>query len=170
MTLSRKSTWSNSDGLDVGFGSRFSEREATAVKDADGSRLELSYDFTFESTTLALSVPAGFLMEGAYLVVGTAWVSSGTCTITVGDGGDADGWFTTTALTEANLTAGAMIQADGAYIQGDDGGAEPLNRAQPKLYSSADTLDIVLSTAGNAASQGSARLVAYGRKEAVAAV
>jgi hypothetical protein len=166
MTLSRKASWTNSDGLVVGFGNRYSERQATAVKYTDGSRKELVLDFTFESSTPALDIPAGFVVDNAYVVIGTAWLS-GT-SLTIGDGSDADGWFTATALAQASMTAGAIIEADGAYVQGDDGGAaEPLNRAQPKKYASADTLDFVTNGTFTA---GSARLVVVGHTESVAAV
>lgn len=171
MTLSRKAEWSNSDGLVVGFGNRFPERQATAVSNILGSKQELSMDFTWASTSPALAIPAGFVVESMALVIGTAWVSTGTVTMTIGDGGDADGWFTATELTEANLTAGAIFKSYGAYTQGDDGGAaEPLSAAPAKQYTSADTIDVAVSGSSNAPQTGSARLIVWGYVPAVAAV
>ncbi len=166
MTLSRKSTWANADGLQVGFGNHYSEREATAVKQGADGYTELVMDFTFASTTLALAVPAGFIVDTMVLEVGTAWTSSGTATIEIGDGGDANGWFTTTELTEANLTAGTVHVPAGAYAVGDNSD----NRGNPFKYATADTIDVVFSTAGDAPSAGSARLVVRGFVESVAAV
>ena len=165
-TLSRKNQWTNNDGLVVGFGNRFPERQRTSDFEVDGTTKELSLDFTWQSVTPVLDIPAGFVVDSMKLFVGTAWVSTGTVTIEIGDGGDANGWFTTTLLTEANLTADAVLVADGDYAIGDNAD----NMGNPKVYASADTIDIVVTGAGNAPQQGSARLVVYGVQGKVAHV
>jgi len=123
-------------------------------------------DFSYLSVTKALSVPAGFVVETMRLHIGTAWVSGGTATLEIGDGGDANGWYTTTELTEANLLAGTVHVPAGAYAVGDNAD----NRGNPFKYATADTIDVVFSTAGDAPSAGSARLVVVGYVETVAAV
>jgi hypothetical protein len=153
--MTRATTWTNSDGLVVGFGKNYPERQATADTVKSGAIHEAVMDFTYESTSPALELPAGAVVRTMVLKIGTAWVSSGTVTMTIGDGGAATGWYTATLLTEANLTAGAVLVPDGAYAVGDNAD----NMGNAKVYASADTIDVAISGSSNAPSSGTARLI-----------
>lgn len=155
MAISRRGSWTNADGLVVGFGPRYPERQATAAYSVDGASVELALDFTYASTSPALEMPAGFAVESVVLEVGTAWV--GGTSLAIGDGTDPDGWFTDAQLPTASLTAGAVVVAGGAYAIGD----AATNAALAKVYAAADTLDIVVTGTYTA---GSARLVVRGRR------
>lgn len=92
------------------------------------------------TTVAIIDVPAGTFIppHGIAIVVETAF-AGGTPSLDIGDGGDPDGWIDTTAITEA--TPGTYADVDAAYA------------AAGKYYSSADTIDAVVSaslTAGEA--------------------
>jgi len=74
----------------------------------------------------ALNIPANALVKSVWVECMT--VEGGVATMDIGDGADADGWD---AAVDANSAAG-IIEGDGAFAGG-------------KLYSSADTIDIVPS-------------------------
>lgn len=149
----RKATWSNSDGLVVGFGSHNPPTAGGVVKTVGGPKVTKTYfDWTDLNAARSIyaDVPAGARVLDVRLEVNTAFTSTGTNTITVGDGSDADGFITTTAADTTTLTANASIGPDGVYAFG----ATDTGAAELKTYSSADTIDVASAqtdwTAGQA--------------------
>lgn len=147
-TLNRGSTWTNSDGLIVGYGTNKHVKEGGSRKnDSGGGVKERSVTFKYTDTSVNVPVPAGAEIIGVKLKVNDAW--AGGTAVLVGDGSDADGFITATAGALAKLVAGAVINSDGLYVQG---GTDTTAR-EVKLYASADTIDVSYSgtfTAGSA--------------------
>ena len=146
--MTRKSTWTNADGLVVGFGPNFAERNVSGVIETDGVVKEARLAITFQSSGATVDIPAGSVVQDVVVKVGTAWV--GGTKVEIGDGGDADGWISATQGATANLTIGSTTRAGGAYAIGaTDGTAKALG----KVYAAADTLDVAITgtfTAGTA--------------------
>lgn len=145
--MTRKSTWTNADGLVVGFGPNFAERNVSGVLETDGVVKEARLAITFQSSGANIDLPAGSVVQDVVMKVGTAWV--GGTDVQVGDGSDADGWISATQGATASLTIGATIRAAGAYAIGD----AATNRGLGKVYAAADTLDVAFTgtfTAGTA--------------------
>lgn len=145
--MTRQSTWTNADGLVVGFGPNFPERNVAGVIETDGVVKEARLAITYQSSGATVALPAGSVVLDVVVKVGTAWV--GGTKVEVGDGSDADGWISATQGASANLTAGASIVAGGAYAIGD----AATNKGLGKVYASADTLDVAITgsyTAGDA--------------------
>lgn len=144
--MARASTWTNSDGLVVGFGPNTPE-VAGAISAAEGGLKTAHVHFDYADTGVNVPVPAGATVVAVRLEVGTAWV--GGTDVQVGDGSDADGFVTAAQGATANLTAGATIVGAGVYTKGaTDTGAQEF-----KLYSAADTIDVAFTgtfTAGTA--------------------
>ena len=148
----RGATWTNSDGLVVGFGTNHPAftggvREGSGVTSAATG---FSWSDLNDAKAVAVSVPAGARVLDVRLLVTEAFTSTGTNTITVGDGSDTDG-FITVAVTETSmLTAGASIGPNGVYAFG----ATDTGAAELKTYSAADTIDLASAqtdwTAGKA--------------------
>lgn len=148
-TLNRGATWTNSDGLIVGYGSNDPVTEGGSKKHDNGGGLkERAVTFAWDNTTgVNIPVPAGAEIFSVKLKVDEAWV--GGTSLTVGDGSDADGFITATQGATANLTAGALIAAAGVYTQG----TTDTTAREIKLYASADTIDLTVAgtfTAGSA--------------------
>lgn len=148
--MTRQSTWTNADGLIVGFGNNYPERNEAGVNEVDGNDKSAQLNITYQSTSGAsgakISVPAGSIVKNVYMKVGTAWV--GGTSLTFGDATTAAGWITATQAATANLTAGAAIQAQGAYAFTATEGQLP-----PKAYAAATDLYITVAgtfTAGSA--------------------
>lgn len=145
--MTRKSTWTNADGLVVGFGFNYAERNVAGVLETDGVIKEARLAITFQSSGATVDLPAGSVVQDVVMKVGTAWV--GGTDVQVGDGSDADGWISATQGATASLTIGATIRAAGAYAIGD----AATNRGLGKVYAAADTLDVAFTgtfTAGTA--------------------
>jgi len=145
--MTRKSTWTNSDGLVVGFGPNYPERNVAGVLETDGVVKEARLAVTYQSSGATVELPAGSVVLDVVMKVGTAWV--GGTDVQVGDGTDPDGWISATQGATANLTAGATIRAAGDYAIGD----AATNKGLGKVYASADTLDVAFTgtfTAGTA--------------------
>ena len=145
--MTRKSTWTNADGLVVGFGPNFAERNVAGVLETDGVVKEARLAITFQSSGATIDLPAGSVVQDVVMKVGTAWV--GGTDVQLGDGTDPDGWVSATQGAVANLTIGATIRAAGAYAIGD----AATNRGLGKVYAAADTLDVAFTgtfTAGTA--------------------
>ena len=87
--MTRKSTWTNADGLVVGFGPNFAERNVAGVLETDGVVKEARLAITFQSSGATVDLPAGSVVQDVVMKVGTAWV--GGTDVQVGDGSDADG-------------------------------------------------------------------------------
>ena len=162
--MTRATTWSNSDGLVVGFSKNVPHRVGSTERNPSGENAggvkvaSVWFDATAmnESTTGAaravnVPVPAGARILNVRVLVGTAWTSTGTNTAEIGlTGGDVDLFMTTTVLTTANFTAGAVLNGDGVGLFGaTDTGASELYQ-----FASADTVDLLSNhadwTAGDA--------------------
>lgn len=137
--MTRKSTWTNADGLVVGFGPNFAERNVAGVLDHDGTVKEARLAITHQSSGAKVDLPAGSIVLGVVMKVGTAWV--GGTRVEIGDGTDPDGYISSTQGAAANLTAGAAIVAGGAYAVGD----AATNAGLPKVYAAADSLDVTIT-------------------------
>jgi hypothetical protein len=146
--MTRKSTWTNADGLVVGFGPNYPERNVAGVYDTDGAIKEAVLAITYQSSGAKVALPAGSIVVGVHMDVGAAWV--GGTKVEIGDASDADGWVSATQGATANLTAGAAIRAGGAYAVGTtDTSAQALG----KVYASATDVTATLTgtfTAGTA--------------------
>lgn len=145
--MTRKSTWTNADGLVVGFGPNYAERNEAGVLETDGVVKEARLAITYQSSGANIALPAGSVVLDVVMKVGTAW--AGGTDVQIGDGSDADGWVSATQGAVANLTAGATVRAAGAYAIGD----AATNKGLGKVYTSADTLDVAFTgtfTAGTA--------------------
>lgn len=148
--MTRKGTWTNNDGLVVGFGANLPERQESGVYETDGRTVQAHLAVTFQSTLGAsgakITVPAGSFVKNVYLKVGTAWV--GGTSLAFGDATTPAGFITATQAATANLTAGAVIQAGGAYAI-----ATGTSATAPKPYAAATDLYFTLVgtyTAGDA--------------------
>lgn len=138
--MTRATTWTNSDGLVVGFGPNYAERTVAGVESRSGDVKEAKLHFTWESTMGAsgakITIPANSLVKNVYMKVDTAF--AGGTSLAFGDGGSTGGWITATQGALANLTpAGTKIQAQGAYAYTATEGQLP-----PKVYASATDLYI----------------------------
>lgn len=136
--MTREVTWANSDGLNVGFGTNVPERIAAGVAEVDGGQKEarLFVDLvnsTLGSTGAKITIPANSIVKNVYAKVGTA--GAGGTSIAFGDAGGTGSWITATQGAVANLTAGAAIQAAGAYAYTATEGQLP-----PKVYAAATDL------------------------------
>jgi hypothetical protein len=145
--MTRQSTWTNADGLVVGFGPNYPERNVAGVIETDGVVKEARLAVTYQSSGATVALPAGSVVLDVVMKVGAAWV--GGTKVEIGDGSDADGWISATQGATANLTVGASVVAGGAYAIGD----AATNKGLGKVYAAADTLDVAITgtyTAGTA--------------------
>lgn len=116
--MTHKSTWSNPDGLVVGFGPNSPERNAAGVQ-KEGTVLKTA-KFHIEFNTLTgtgnngITLPAGSAVHSVVMKVGAAWV--GGTSLAVGDGGGTGSYITAAQAVTANLTLGNVINAQGAYL------------------------------------------------------
>lgn len=151
--MARASTWTNADGLVVGFGPNTPEKYAQVTEFDTGAIKEAVHYFTFRdvnttaSGSVNFTVPAGSNIVSVTLEVGDAWV--GGTSLEFGDASDTDGFITTTQGATANLTAGAKIVGAGLYTKG----ATDTVAQEFKVYASATVLSMLrvgTFTAGNA--------------------
>jgi hypothetical protein len=156
----RAATWSNSDGLVVGFGPNSPAIAGANAKNYGGIGGSKTAVQKFDwknlnaADALKITVPAGTRVLDVRLVVDTGFTSTGTNTISVGDATTAAGFITTSAATTTTMaSAGAVINCDGVYAFG----ATDTVAAELKVYSSAT--DIVLATAQTDWTAGSATMV-----------
>lgn len=126
--MTRATTWTNADGLVVGFGRNYAERQAGSVVKTEGDTkqavLNVTYESTFGESGALIQLPKNVRVTDIYFEVTTPWASSDSGTLSVGhteaDTADVDAFFTTTALAAAALTpAGKKIAGDGVYIKAD---------------------------------------------------
>jgi len=155
----RAATWSNSDGLVIGFGTNSPAIAGAPAKNYGGISGAKSAVQKFDwknlnaGDALKITVPAGSRVLDVRMVVDVGFTSTGTNTITVGDASDADGFITTTAATTTTMaSAGAVILPDGVYAFG----ATDTGAAELKSYSAAT--DIVIATGMTDWTAGSATL------------
>jgi hypothetical protein len=141
----RAATWTNSDGLVVGFGPHNAPTAGGMVNSSGAVKQTKTY-FDWRDLNAARAiyadVPKGARVLDVRINVITGFTSTGTNTITVGDGGDADGFITTTAADTTTMASdGAVILPDGVYSY-DDTGDGDATAAELKSYSAADTIDL----------------------------
>lgn len=149
-TLNRGSSWTNGDGLVVGFGPNKPVKEGAPQK-TFGAVQTRSVTFTYDDMSgVNVPVPAGSRVVDVHLEVSETFLD-GT-SLTVGDGSDADGFVLAADAGVASLVAGAKIPAKGVYSVG----ATDTGAAELKLYGSADTIDLAVNGTFTA---GKARLV-----------
>lgn len=124
--MTRATTWTNSDGLVVGFGRNFAERKDGGVVKTEGgtkeARLQVTWESTFGESGAYIQLPLNVRVTDIYFEVTTPWASSDSGTLAIGhdeaDTADVDAFFTTTALAAAALTpAGKRIAGDGVYVK-----------------------------------------------------
>ncbi|CAB4138949.1 hypothetical protein UFOVP337_4 [uncultured Caudovirales phage] len=145
--MTRQSSWTNADGLVVGFGGNYPERNVAGDFSTDGAFKETVLQITFQSSGAVIPIPAGSAVVDVNLLVGAAW--TGGTRVEIGDATDPDGWISATQGATANLTAGADIVAGGAYAIGD----AATNRGLAKVYNTATNLTATITgafTAGTA--------------------
>jgi hypothetical protein len=141
--MPRKSTWTNADGLVVGFGPNSAERTAQVTENNIGPIKEaaVAFDFSMLNTTAAGSVawtaPAGTNVVSVTLEVNEAFV--GGTSVEFGDASDTDGFITAAQGATANLLAGAKIVGSGLYTKG----ATDTVAQEFKVYASATTLSML---------------------------
>lgn len=155
--MTRATTWTNADGLVVGFGKNYAERQDGAVRSVGGHSHQAVLDFTYQSTAAAAGdcsvvIPAGAVVNSVVLKTGTLW--NGGTALEIGDAADPNGWFTTTLLAEATLdnADNQVFVADGAYAVG--GTAD--DKANGKAYLSAGQIDVLIT---GTFTSGTARLI-----------
>ena len=160
--MTRASTWTNADGLVVGFGPNTPQTTGADAKNyggIGGAKVALT-KFDWKNlnagATINVPVPAGTRILDVRLVVDTAFASTGSNTIIVGDGTTTDGFITASATATASLTAGAVINSDGVYAY-DNTADGDVTAAEIKIYAAADTIDVDSAQADWTA--GSASLV-----------
>jgi hypothetical protein len=145
----RGASWTNSDGLVVGFGTNEPAQAGAADKNgaAQGLAKTASVKFDYKDMNACTTggvvnvpVPAGSIILDVRVVCETAWTATGTNTFEVGlTGGDVDLFMSTTVGTSGSMTAGAVLLGDGVGLFGaTDTGARELYK-----FASADTIDIV---------------------------
>lgn len=130
--MARASTWTNSDGLEVGYGQRDSFNTESATIRTMGNeeilQVYLKYDDLPTAATNAASVknvpiPANSVITNADLYILDAFESGGATTLSIGlkrlDGTDidADGIDATIAKTAIDAD-GDVVQCDGALVGG----------------------------------------------------
>lgn len=149
----RAATWTNSDGLVVGYGTN-DPAQAGGVE-ASGKKASVTFDWQDLNAcygaggTVNVPVPAGSRVLDVRVLVHKTLTSTGTNTFEVGlTGGDVDGYITVAAATNAAalLNAGAVVLADGVFTY-DDTADGDTTAAELKIFAAADTIDIVTGMA-----------------------
>ncbi len=97
--MTRQSTWANADGLIVGFGGNYPERNVAGVYDTDGAVKEAHLAITFQSSGAVIDIPAGSVVLDVVMKVGTAW--AGGTDVQFGDG---TGWRVGNTGTGKNIS------------------------------------------------------------------
>ena len=141
--MARKGSWSNADGLVVGFGPNTPEKYAQTTE-ADNAPIKAAvvhFDFTQVNTAASGSInwtaPAGSTVVAVELVVDEVWV--GGTSLEFGDASDTDGFVTATQGATANLLAGAKIVGAGLYTKG----ATDTAAQEFKVYASATACSVL---------------------------
>lgn len=149
----RKASWTNSDGLVIGYGTNEPAQGGAGNKysGASGNIKHASVTFDYKDmneatvgTVVTVPVPAGSRVMDVRVVVETGWTSTGSNTFEVGlTGGDVDGFITATeGTTAAMATAGAVINGVGAFTY-DDTADGDVTAVEFKYFAAADTIDLL---------------------------
>lgn len=130
--MARANTWTNSDGLVVGFGARNSKNDAGATVRTMGNEEIFSMILDWDILPAApdtvpsvksIPIPAGAVITNADLRIIEAFTSAGSTTLTIGlvnAAGvaiDADGIDATIAKAAIDAV-GDVVQCDGALVSG----------------------------------------------------
>ena len=128
--MARDATWTNGDGLVVGFGGRDTNNYEAGSVCTKGkvNQLEVVLDWDNLPGNGAvqgkeIGIPANSIIQSATFVVETAFTSGGATTLSIGlqeaDGTviDADGIDATVAKTAIDAV-GEAVQCDGALVAG----------------------------------------------------
>lgn len=141
--MARKGSWSNADGLVVGFGPNSPEKNAQTTE-ADNAPIKAAvvhFDYTQVNTAASGSInwtaPAGSTVVAVELVVEEAWV--GGTSLEFGDASDTDGFVTATQGATASLLAGAKIVGAGVYTKG----GTDTTAQEFKVYASATVTSVL---------------------------
>lgn len=134
--MTRRTTWTNADGLVVGYGPGYNDRDVAGDIDMDGpiktARLHFTYQSTFGASGVGFTIPANCEVVRMWIKITTDW--AGGNSLSLGDAGSAVGWYTTSALAQAAMVkATSPINPDGAYGIGD----AATNPGIPKVFSAA---------------------------------
>ena len=132
--MARGSTWTNSDGLVVGFGTHSEDNNVSGVYRTSGGECNLVVEITlanlsdaFAATNVSpqdVRIPRGSIIKNAYLQTVVAPVSAGGGTLDIGTWGvglttevvdDANGFVDAVTVAEMGV-AGEGIQLDGDLI------------------------------------------------------
>mgnify|MGYP001825607377 CR=1 FL=1 len=130
--MSRGSTWTNSDGLVVGFGTHSADNDVTAVKGGTRKTLEVEYDLANLADTFAAAnkkpqdvvIPRGSILIRGTVQTLVAATSGGSATLDIGLWGvglttevvdDADGIVADISIAEMT-SIGEVHICDGALI------------------------------------------------------
>jgi hypothetical protein len=141
--MARASTWTNADGLVVGFGPNTPERYAQVTENDIGPLKEAVVTFDYRQVTTAASgsinwtAPAGTNVVSVVLEIEDTFI--GGTSLEFGDASDTDGFITTTQGATANLLAGAKIVGSGLYTKG----ATDTVAQEFKVYASATVLSML---------------------------
>ena len=135
--MSRQATWTNSDGLVVGFGRHTDDNDVAGVDAHRGKIKTMTIELTGSEITTqtatnatippqAAQIKRGSRIMSATLTCLEAWTSTGTLNIgTWGRGtlatpvvDDLDGIDATVDVSSALAAAGDTVQCDGALVNG----------------------------------------------------
>ena len=100
-----------------------------------------------DTATFTIPLFAGEAVEAVAVKLITAFDDSGggdELNVEVGDGSDADGFITTAAL-HTDQTEISYVANTGAYFVAEAGTTDPSNATNHKLYTSNDTIDILIT-------------------------
>lgn len=128
--MSRQATWTNPDGLVVGFGPRDTVNAQNGPYKTEGLHKEsvkgvVGVDIGATDTAAVqgyeVPIPANAVITAAYIEVDVEFDSAGdTATLSVGlkekDGTEISADGIDSGILEAALTAGALVTCDGALI------------------------------------------------------
>lgn len=153
--MTYKSTWSNPDGLIVGFGPNVAERQDGGIVKTEGHKKQARMHFNYLTETTVsphgIVLPAESLLVSAWVEVGTAWATADAGKIEVGViGGDVDAIVDD--LDEQAATGGtanSKFGADGPDVVGDNAD----NQGVPFSYTAETRIGITKTnnfTAGTA--------------------
>lgn len=121
----RQATWTNKDGLSVGFGPRDTRNIEAGSVEVKGQVRQLEQDIFWNVANTGASarkavIPAGAIIKSATLITDEAFVGGTAVSVgtikTDGTGAAATAVVTATEGAIANLTAGNVVVGAGALI------------------------------------------------------
>lgn len=135
--MARSATWTNSDGLVVGFGARDSKNDNGATVRTEGNveilQMTLDYDNLpadagTAPSSKSIPIPAGSVIKSAHLQTTADWATADSATLDIGlknsagteiddDGIDED-------IAAAALDTGDTVVCDGSLVGVDIGSAD----------------------------------------------